>query len=101
MRRVHGGKVAALIRGGLQGTLGEPRQPGSRGPAEPAGVSRGHSTLGELTRGKGRTRKRGLILVRSRGMQGKQPSRTRPYPQKVAVKPRGYAGEQSMPPAQA
>src|SRR5690606_20785497 len=81
--------------------LGEPRQPGSRGPAEPAGVSRGHSTLGELTRGKGRTRKRGLILVRSRGMQGKQPSRTRPYPQKVAVKPRGYAGEQSMPPAQA
>src|SRR5690606_41074730 len=87
--------------GGLQGTRGDLRQPGSRGPAEPAGVSRGHSTLDELTQGKGRTRKRGLILVRSRGMQGKQPSRVRPYPQEAAVKPQGPMGEQSMPPAQA
>src|SRR5690606_12761944 len=103
----HSGNCGGYMGGKLQLLSGEACRVRWEHPGNPAREGRLNLQesaeaivpWGELTQGKGRTRKRGLILVSSRGMQGKQPSQTWPYPQKAAVKPRESAGEQSMSPA--
>src|SRR5690606_17715249 len=105
----HSGKCGGYMGGKLQLLSGEACRVRWEHPGNPAREGRLNLQesaevivpWGELTQGKDRTRERGLILVSSWGMQGRQPSWKQPYPQKVAVKPRGYAGEPSVPPAQA
>ena len=91
-----GGKLQLLSGEVCRVRWENPGNPSRRGPAEPAEVSRGHSTRRSATTRKGRTQKRGFILVRSRGERRRQPSWKQPSLWEVAVKPQGPKGEPSV-----